>query len=238
MQSEATALLLRLKKAYRGYLRGGPWERCQCDVQYQRVVAFVADSAQRERLDGCIVKAANGGALNPRRAVDRLRHQNSAFRAVEQRFAEELGFPRRSHEKWTTLAIREASRLDDEQKTLPGCASTAAALALLEGTHALVRSSASRSGDLAPYRARRQTRKLALREVDRRVYVVGMLLANGEVRNVFNLSYALSSGVAAFPPKCGRKVPPALRDGWRDWPAEWRTLDAEPPSDGSKGVAA
>ena len=222
MQSEATVLVRALRKAYRAYLRGATWD--SCEAGYRRLVDLVSSDARRAQLDKCIATAIDGGALVPARAIVRLRRQDGQFFDLEREFANQMGLGRRSHGKWMGIAIRQAKRLEANGQTLPGCGSAAALLALLADTHKLVKESGRRDGDLARRRVRVQTRKLALREVDRRLYVIGMLLANGEdgYRNVFNLSYALSSGVSAFPPKAKRRVPDEFRKQWCTWQPTWR----------------
>lgn len=218
MPYSSTPLVRRLLKSYRAYLRGGEW--AACEHAYADLTTYVSTTACRTSINRCIEVAIEAGLLTPERVARYLRRQ-SGFADVEQAMAHELGIARSKHVRYLNRGTRATQHLR-VGTYVPGCTSTDALVGLLQSTHRLVHRSGSSEGPLAYKRARRQTRRLAIREVERRCYVVGMLLGNGEKAGIFNTSYAISGGAAAIKPKRpGRFVPLDLKNDWRDWGLQW-----------------
>lgn len=213
MRSQATPLLYSLRKHYRTYLRGGEW--LPCEQAFKQVCGYVLSDGRDAVLRACLAQAHDDDVLNPAVAQRRIARALPLHERLELTFAHELGFKSRRCKRWKQTAHTEAGRLVGELKPLPGYVDEHAILAFLNHTHMMVKQCGPTGPVISNRRRRVQTRKFARREVDRRIYIVGMVLANGDEPAVFDLSYALSSGVRAYPPAAGRRVPESIKRGWK-----------------------
>lgn len=206
-----------LRDSYRDYLSGGPWDPCEDSLHSLLLVL----DAHASTVDSLIRTAVDNDALVPGVAGRRIERADKHHLLVERDYAQRIGAAKRKNEKYVRAAVHgtlDCAKADDP-RPLPGFPSYLDIRESLTSTHDLVRRSGLTDGVFQKRRVKGQTRRFAKREVDRRIYLSAMVVANAMTPGVFPLSYALSSGNRVWRAAGGpRRVPEHLLDEWKARP--------------------
>ncbi len=190
----ALAGLVRLRRSYESWLAGNATE-ADCDSAFKDFAELLRGETVVRQL-GPLLQAASARHVPDRQAAHRvLTETANILKTRETELAKEFGFTRERAVQLMNEALRNLAHRADPNTNVERIASVTELLQAFSQIHLAVSSAIEhvhRGGALWRWKRRRD----AKRDIETQTYAMGCVVADGLDRPAFELSYAITYGLA------------------------------------------